>query len=167
MTETLQSLCSYVKDRAEVGAIDPTTYVSTENMVPNNGGVVAPASVPATGKVTLYKRGDTLVSNIRPYFKKIWQATKDGGCSNDVLVFRPNEQCDHDYLYWVLSSNGFFSYVSATAKGTKMPRGDKNAIMRYEVPANDKERQLAIVAALSPLRQKLILNTRINGYLAA
>jgi type I restriction enzyme S subunit len=165
MTETLQSLCSYVKDRAEVGAIDPMTYVSTENMVPNNGGVVAPASVPATGKVTLYKRGDTLVSNIRPYFKKIWQATEDGGCSNDVLVFRPNEQCDHDYLYWVLSSNGFFSYVSATAKGTKMPRGDKNAIMRYEVPANDKERQLAIVAALSPLRQKLILNTRINGYL--
>ena len=167
MTETLQSLCSYVKDRTEVGAIDSTTYVSTENMVPNNGGVVAPASVPATGKVTLYKRGDTLVSNIRPYFKKIWQATKDGGCSNDVLVLRPNEQCDHDYLYWVLSSSGFFSYVSATAKGTKMPRGDKNAIMRYEVPANDKERQLAIVAALSPLRQKLILNTRINGYLAA
>lgn len=66
-----------------------------------------------------------------------------------------------------LSSNGFFSYVSATAKGTKMPRGDKNAIMRYEVPTNDKERQLAIVAALSPLRQKLILNARINGYLAA
>ena len=101
MTEKLQSLCSYVKDRTEVVAIDSTTYVSTENMVPNNGGVVAPASVPATGKVTLYKRGDTLVSNIRPYFKKIWQATKDGGCSNDVLVFRPNEQCDHDYLYWV------------------------------------------------------------------
>ena len=47
-----------------------------------------------------------------------------------------------------------------------MPRGDKNAIMRYEVPTNDKERQLAIVAALSPLRQKLILNARINGYLA-
>lgn len=44
--------------------------VSTESLLAHKNGRQLAASVPQTGKVVVYKAGDTLVSNIRPYFKK-------------------------------------------------------------------------------------------------
>ena len=63
---------------------------------------------------------DVLVSNIRPYYKKIWLAKCDGGCSDDVLVFRANTSLVlPKYLYYLLSQDVFFAYMMAGAKGAK------------------------------------------------
>ena len=74
--KSLHHICEIVSDKISVNELNnanlASTYISTENMLPNKGGVVAPSSVPTTGKVTAYKTDDVLVSNIRPYFKKIW-----------------------------------------------------------------------------------------------
>ena len=158
MTETLANICTLVKSKVDASVIDRSSYIST--------GITTTSSIPITGKVTRFRAGDTLVSNIRPYFKKIWHASKDGSCSNDVLVFRPSENCSSDYLYWVLSDESFFDYVTATSKGTKMPRGDKSAIMRYEAPDHNRTQQREIVELLQPLQNQIELNSRINGYLA-
>ena len=69
--------------------------------------------------------------------KKIWYATQEGGCSNDVLVVKAGKTVDSKFLYYVLSDNNFFNYSTVTSKGTKMPRGSKNAIMKYWVPNLD------------------------------
>lgn len=87
----------------------------------------------------------------------------DGGCSNDVLVFKP-EKCSSEYLYWLLSSDVFFEYVMSTSKGTKMPRGDKSAIMDYPIPNNDEAAQRGVVSILNPLQLKIRLNRQINDY---
>ena len=135
-------------------------------MLSNRGGFSSTRSLPPASKVSLYKVGDTLVSNIRPYFKKIWLSDRNGGCSNDILIFRPNANCDSEYLYWLLSSDTFFNYMMATSKGTKMPRGDKLAIMHYKVPNYSVEVQKRIVCILHPIQKKIALNRNINGYLA-
>ena len=131
--KTLSQICEIVSDKISVNELNnanlASTYISTENMLPNKGGVVDPSSVPTTGKVTAYKTGDVLVSNIRPYFKKIWFASNDGGCSNDVLVFRAKKDVSPEYLHYVLADDSFFDYAMKTSKGTKMPRGDKKALM--------------------------------------
>ena len=131
--------------------------------------VVSPpaSSIPETGRVSLFRQGDTLVSNIRPYFKKIWHADQNGYCSNDILVFEPNDASISDYLYWLLSGDQFFDYVMATSKGTKMPRGDKSAIMNYAVPSNDETARRMIVSIMNPIQSKIEANTKLNGYLAA
>ena len=85
------------------------------------------------GNVAVYKSGDTLVSNIRPYFKKIWYADRSGTCSGDVLVFRANQPEHAGYLYSCLRQDRFFDYVMKGAKGTKMPRGDKKQMLTYEI----------------------------------
>ena len=164
--QALKAICSYRTEKIEVGNIDSSSYISTENLLPNKAGKSSPNSIPSSGKVLHYLPGDTLVSNIRPYFKKIWLADCEGGCSNDVLVFKP-ENCSSQYLYWVLSSDDFFDYATATSKGTKMPRGDKTAIMAFEVPCQSNEIQQKVSAILNPLNRKIELNTRINGCLAA
>ena len=165
MTLKLGDICSYRKEKINVTALPHSAYVSTESMLPNRNGIGRASNIPELGKASAYFAGDVLISNIRPYFKKIWLANMDGGCSNDVLVFKP-EKCSSEYLYWLLSSDVFFEYVMSTSKGTKMPRGDKSAIMDYPIPNNDEMAQHDIVSILNPLQLKIELNRQINDYLA-
>ena len=75
-------------------SIQPEYYVSTDNLLQNCEGVVPYDGTPEVDSIVEYKKGDILISNIRPYLKKIWMADKDGGCSADVLVLR---RIRHDY----------------------------------------------------------------------
>lgn len=161
----LKDICSFRKGKTDVANLTPETYISTENMLPNKNGVVISSSLPSVTLTQVYKKGDVLVSNIRPYFKKIWKAKFDGGCSNDVLVFISKENIDDDFLYYVLSDDAFFSYCMATSKGTKMPRGDKKSIMQYEVPCYNTETQQKIASVLKSMDEKIELNNAINNNL--
>ncbi|NEG90639.1 restriction endonuclease subunit S, partial [Bifidobacterium aerophilum] len=118
---------------------DLNTYVSTESLIPDKGGRQQASGLPRSGKVTVYKSGDILISNIRPYFKKIWFADCSGTCSNDVLVFRAKDRNLAPYIFFILYSDAFFRYMVAGSKGTKMPRGDRSQIMSYNVPGISNE----------------------------
>ena len=161
----LSDICSFRKGKVEVENLNVKNYISTENMLPNKYGITEASSLPTVSLTQEYKNGDVLVSNIRPYFKKIWQAQYDGGCSNDVLVFVPKTNTDKDFLYYVLADDDFFTYSMATSKGTKMPRGDKTSIMQYEVPLIDLQVQEKIASVLKALDKKIELNNEINNNL--
>ena len=158
----LSDICSFRKGKVEVENLNAKNYISTENMLPNKCGITEASSLPTVSLTQEYNSGDVLVSNIRPYFKKIWQAKYDGGCSNDVLVFVPKPNTDKDFLYYVLADDDFFTYSMATSKGTKMPRGDKTSIMQYEVPLIDLQVQKKIASVLKALDEKIKLNNEIN-----
>lgn len=158
----LSDICGFRKGKVDVSNLTLKTYISTENMLPNKGGITVASSLPTVQLTQEYKKGDVLVSNIRPYFKKIWQAKNDGGCSNDVLVFQGNSNIDGDFLYYILANDDFFVYSMATSKGTKMPRGDKTSIMQYEVPVFDVDTQRKIASVLRCLDEKIELNSAIN-----
>lgn len=165
MIATLNDICSYRNETVDLNEATLEEYVSTESMLPNRGGIGVASSLPGTGKVKLFKAGDTLISNIRPYFKKIWRADHSGYCSNDVLVFKA-DGCLPDFLYWTLSSDDFFAHMTKTSKGTKMPRGDKNAIMQYEISLLNLSAQEAVCSILNPLQGKISSNSKLNDYLA-
>lgn len=162
MKYRLEDLCFYAKEKIEVDVLTEKNYISTENMLPNKGGITTATSLPSTAQTKKYQKFDTLVSNIRPYFKKIWFAEFDGGCSNDVLVFRARDGVCKRFLYYVLANDTFFDYSMATSKGTKMPRGDKTAIMKYDVPDFTYEEQEKIAGILDALDRKIQLNAEIN-----
>ena len=162
MKYNLSDICDYAKGKIDVAVLDEDTYISTENMMPNKGGITRASSLPTVAQTQSFSAGDVLVSNIRPYFKKIWFAEYDGGCSNDVLVFRAKDGVSKRFLYYVLADDTFFDYSMASSKGTKMPRGDKAAIMKYEVPDFAYEEQKKIARLLEVLDRKIQLNTEIN-----
>ena len=167
MTKTLSNLCFLADGRVAVSDLDLDTYVSTENMLPNRDGITRSAGLPTVFQTQAYQVEDVLVSNIRPYFRKIWFADRNGGCSSDVLVLRANEGVCPGFLHYLLSNDNFFDYATATAKGTKMPRGDKGAIMRYEVPDLPFNSQVEIAATLSALDGKIAVNRALNHHLSA
>ena len=129
----LSDICSYSKDRVAVSELDVTTYFSTENMLPRKAGSTDATSLPTTPQTTACHKGDTLISNIRPYFKKIVYCEDECGCSTDVLCFTPNQPQYSAYLFSTLYADKFFAFMVAGAKGTKMPRGDKQQIMTYPI----------------------------------
>ena len=128
----ITDLARIITDRMNCGRLTAATYISTENMQPNFGGVVGAASLPTTA-VTSFQQSDILISNIRPYFKKIWFATFGGGCSTDVICLRvTSADCLPKYLFYQLNADNFIDTFVASSKGTKMPRGDKQALLEYK-----------------------------------
>ena len=158
---SLRDICDYVVTRTNI----IENYISTENMLPNKGGVCDTLKVPSGGIGTKYQVGDILISNIRPYFKKIWQADCEGACSTDVLCLRANENVDSRFLYYLLTQQSFFDYVMSGTKGCKMPRGDKQQIMQWHIHLPSLVEQKKIAGVLSTLDAKIQLNRRINDNL--
>lgn len=129
----LADICQYSKEKIAVSSLKLNNYYSTENMLPGKGGSIQAANLPTTVQTTCCKIGDVLVSNIRPYFKKVVYCLSDGGCSADVLCFTPKKNSLSAYLYSTLYADRFFNHMVAGSKGTKMPRGDKQQIMAYPI----------------------------------
>lgn len=76
-TGMLSDLCSYSKDKISVSKLNFNTYYSTENMLPNKAGIAEATNLPKTQQTTFCREGDTLISNIRPYFKRFYIAIKN------------------------------------------------------------------------------------------
>jgi len=153
----LSELASYSSTRVDAAKLDETTFVGVDNLVANKGGRVDANYLPNTAHLTAYECGDILLGNIRPYLKKVWRATESGGCSGDVLAIRIKEDSqdclDSEFLYYLLSSDGFFAYNMQHAKGAKMPRGSKVAILNYRIPVPPLEVQHEIVRVLDQFTQ--------------
>lgn len=162
----LSRICQYTSRRIDSSSLTVDNYISTENMMQNKGGIVPASKVPAE-KAIEFHPGDILISNIRPYFKKIWQADKNGGCSSDVLCIRALSGTDSTFLYYLLSQDTFFDYVMTGAKGSKMPRGDKSQIMQWDIDLPDVDEQRRVASLLKCFDAKIALNNRINHNLAA
>ncbi len=147
----LSNAAQFVNDRISVSAIAKDEYVSTENILPDFAGIAPPSSFPASGSVTRFRINDVLVSNIRPYLKKVWRATRRGGASNDVLVVRSKSGTSDDYLAAILKSDAFIDYVMGGAKGVKMPRGDIGLMKKYPVGMPQPAEQQKVADCLGSL----------------
>ena len=163
----LSDICSYSRDRVAVSTLNVSTYFSTENMLPDKAGATEAASLPTIPQTTACHKGDTLISNIRPYFKKIVYCEDECGCSTDVLCFTPVQPKYATYLFSTLYADNFFAFMVAGSKGTKMPRGDKQQIMTYPVVL-PSDAELAEFSALAlPILAKLHSNKIENRSLSA
>ena len=151
----LADLCDYSKAKVSVTELSLSTYYSTENMLPGKAGAVDAANLPTTTQVIKCQIGDVLISNIRPYFKKIVYCHSNCGCSMDVLCFTPKLSQLSAYLYSVLYADSFFDFMVAGSKGTKMPRGDKQQIMTYAVHIPTKEEIKVFNALAMPILEQI------------
>ena len=157
-TVPLSEVCGYVTDKSVFSEIETAVYISTENILPDKQGVSSYGSTSASERVIHFREEDVLVSNIRPYFKKMWFATTEGGCNADVLCFRASDKKYSYLLKSILFQDGFFDYVMSGAKGTKMPRGDKNHIMQYQIPCFSDQQLHKFNALASSVEQNQALN---------
>ena len=160
----LSDIADFISDKIEFSSIELDKYISTDNMLPNFNGVTLSTVEPSLNKCTKFKAGDTLFSNIRTYFKKVWFADFDGGCSPDVIVMRTkNEEFVlHEFLYLLICSADFINFTVMSSNGAKMPRGDKKAMLKYEFEIPSIEEQKIAINHYFKIKEKIQLNTQIN-----
>ena len=163
----LADICQYSNEKVAVSLLDLDSYYSTENMLPGKAGATQAAKLPTITQTTKCNAGDVLVSNIRPYFKKIVYCYADCGCSTDVLCFTPKQGTLSAYLFFTLYADGFFDFMVAGSKGTKMPRGDKQQIMMYPVYAPSDEELTRFNSIAQPILKQIQLNREENKRLIA
>ncbi len=151
----LGDVAEYSQTRVDAVELNATSSVGVDNLKADKGGRVDSSYLPNTARLTAFEFGDILLGNIRPYLKKVWKAIHSGGCSGDVLAIRIQENwkpiINSDFLYYLLSSDDFFLYNMQHAKGAKMPRGNKAAILGYSIPIpcpDNPEKSLAIQAEI-------------------
>ena len=146
---TLGDISEYSKDKIDIKELSSENYIGIENMLQDAKGVIKSSCLLTEGRCTKFFEGDILIGNIRPYLKKIWLSDRVGGANTDVLVIKKSiESIDNKYLFFVLSSEKFFSYVMRSVKAGKMPRGNKEMIMKYQFPLPPLEVQKRIVKVL-------------------
>jgi type I restriction enzyme S subunit len=148
---SLGKVADFVNEKIALERVALENYISTENILPDYGSVDRASKLPTTGSVTRFQSNDTLVSNIRPYLKKVWVADKEGGASNDVIVIRAKQILLPQYLSALLKNDAFIDYVMTGAKGVKMPRGDVGSMKAYHALYPSKPEQQKIADCLSSL----------------
>lgn len=154
---SLKTIAPFATKSIKYSGINPETYITTDNMLPDKLGIVPFVGEPNISSITEYKKGDILISNIRPYLKKIWFANKEGGCSKDVLVLRTANANKYlpKYIFYMLRRDRFFAYVMEDKKGVKMPRGDKEVILKYRIPTPPIDEQKRIVSQIEELEKDI------------
>lgn len=156
----LEEIAEFQKQRISTALLNNNNYISTENILQDFEGIQYSSSIPTNTNVIEYQKGDILLSNIRPYLKKVWFSDRKGGCSADVFVLR-GDKCDQHFLYYVIASDRFINYVMSGVKGVKMPRGDKSQMEKYafSIPTNTEQRKIA--KFLSMLDERIRLQNKI------
>lgn len=166
---TLDDIIELVSEKIKVQDLSKTNYISTENMLPNFGGITVIDTLPNSKSCNKFSRKDILFSNIRTYFKKVWFADFDGGCSPDVLVMRSKDEniLLNEYLFLLIRSDEFINFTIISSNGAKMPRGDKNAMKKYifNIPSIDYQKKC--IEHYFVIDQKIQLNTQTNQTLEA
>ena len=158
---TLGDISEFSKDRLNSKELSCDNYVATENMLQDYQGIVAASKIPSSTNVIKFSKGDVLLSNIRPYLKKVWYADRDGGCSADVFVFKALSACIPDFLHYVIANDRFINFAMSGAKGVKMPRGDKEQMKTYEIELPSIEEQKKIAKLLSLLDERIATQNKI------
>ena len=159
-TLPLSAIADLVSEKIGIDQLTSKQYVSTENLLPDFGGMSPIGKLPSVSSVTCFRPKDILVSNIRPYLKKVWQSNIYGGVSNDVLVVRSKDNISADYLAAILRSDLFIDYVMRSAKGVKMPRGEISMIQEFPVPCIHEDEQRKIADCLSSLDDLIAAETQ-------
>jgi type I restriction enzyme, S subunit len=158
--DDLGSVADFVNEKIPLEQVALENYVSTENILADYGGIGKASKLPTTGSVTRFQLSDTLVSNIRPYLKKVWFADREGGASNDVIVIRAKQRLLPQYLSALLKNDAFIDYVMTGAKGVKMPRGDVGSIKAYQALYPPKSEQQKIADCLGSLDELIAEQAR-------
>ena len=162
----LAEIATYVNEKISSSNITLDQYVTTDSLLQDKRGrEYAQNLPPVTTNLIHYQPGDVLVANIRPYLKKVWFADCEGGASSDVLVLRAKNANDTTFVYALLMQDFFYDYAMKAAKGSKMPRGDKDQIMRYEFPIFSPEQRKDIGKFITDIESKIAVNRQINDNL--
>lgn len=130
---------------------DHAGYLGLENIQSWTGKLLPRANTDtfksddsANGTANIFYSGDVLFGKLRPYLAKAFHADKDGVCSTELLVLKPQPDIHPRFLLYSMLSPDFVGQVDASTFGAKMPRANWEFIGSMKLPIPDYETQRLI-----------------------
>lgn len=120
----------------------------------------------ANGTANVFYSGDVLFGKLRPYLAKAFHADKNGVCSTELLVLKPQPDIHPRFLLYSMLSSDFVGQVNASTFGAKMPRANWEFIGSKKLPipiyetqrliADYLDRETARIDALVTEKEKML-----------
>ena len=93
-----------------------------------------------------FRKGDVLFGRRRAYLKKAAQAPRDGICSGDITVIRPNpDLISPRLLPFIIQDDHLFDYAVGKSAGSLSPRVKWEHLGKYEfqLPSMEEQEKIA------------------------
>ena len=110
---------------------------------------------------TAFKFRDILFGKLRPYLRKGAQVNFDGICSTDILVFRAKEQCESDFLKYLIHCDEFINHAKSTTSGVQHPRTSWASLKEFHLSLPSLPEQRKIAHILSTVQRAIEAQERI------
>jgi len=155
-------LCDRVKDPYKPVEGGATPYIGLEHLAQGFPAFVGRGTESdIKSSKTAFKIGDILFGKLRPYLRKGAQADFDGISSTDILVFRPKDTCESDFLKYLVHSNEFIGYAKSTTSGIQHPRTSWPSLKEFHLSLPPRYQQKKIAFILSTVQQAIKSQERI------
>ena len=148
----LGEVCWYNKNN---GIHKGTRYVGMEHIEQGTGVLLGTISSDEVLSNTFaFSKGDVLYGRLRPYLKKVIVADFDGCCSTEIFPVQSKDIAASFLMYWFLTDE-ITNKVNATCAGCRMPRGNMNDVLKFDISYPPHSEQQSIVATLDSLKSKV------------
>ena len=145
-------VCWYNKNN---GIHKGTKYVGMEHIEQGTGTLIGTiSSDDVLSNTFAFNKGDVLYGRLRPYLKKVIVADFDGCCSTEIFPIQSKSIIASFLKYWLLTDE-ITNKVDATCAGCRMPRGNMNDVLKFDISYPSLSEQQRIVATLDSLKSKV------------
>ena len=145
-------VCWYNKNN---GIHKGTRYVGMEHIEQGTGRLLGTiSSDDVLSNTFAFSKGDVLYGRLRPYLKKVIVADFDGCCSTEIFPIQSKEIVASFLMYWFLTDE-ITNKVNATCAGCRMPRGNMNDVLKFDISYPPHSEQQSIVETLDSLKSKV------------
>jgi len=132
-----------------------TRYVGMEHIEQGTGRLLCTiSSDDVLSNTFAFNKGDVLYGRLRPYLKKVIVAGFEGCCSTEIFPIQSKEIISSFLMYWFLTDE-ITNKVNATCAGCRMPRGNMNDVLKFDISYPSISEQQSIVATLDSLKSKV------------
>lgn len=155
-------ICTRVKESYSPVKGGHTPYIGLEHLAqgfPIFVGMGVESEVKSSK--TAFKIGDILFGKLRPYLRKAAQATFNGVCSTDILVFRSLECCESNFLKYLVHTDQFVDYAKSTTSGAQHPRTSWPSLKKFRLSLPTLPEQKQIAQILSTVQRAIEEQKRI------
>lgn len=145
-------VCWYNKNN---GIHKGTKYVGMEHIEQGTGTLIGTiSSDDVLSNTFAFNKGDVLYGRLRPYLKKVIVADFDGCCSTEIFPIQSKRIIASFLKYWFLTDE-ITNKVDATCAGCRMPRGNMNDVLKFDISYPPLPEQHSIVTTLDSLKSKV------------
>ena len=132
-----------------------TRYVGMEHIEQGTGSLLDTiSSDDVLSNTFAFSKGDVLYGRLRPYLKKVIVADFDGCCSTEIFPIQSKDIVASFLMYWFLTDE-ITNKINATCAGCRMPRGNMNDVLKFNISYPSIAEQQSIVTTLDSLKSKV------------